>query len=303
MQSSKKTLSLSSNLSTPTNINLIIMDNRIYEMSDEDFKSLIRNSSNKAEVLFKLGYSVEGNSWGYGLLKKRMEELGLDGTEFKGRSNTINNFGTLPVTEDILCENSSTTRAVVRKFILKNNLIPYKCSICGISEWEGKPLSLQLDHINGKNNDHRLENLRWLCPNCHSQTETYGSKNSEYLESRKKLEKLSEDEVEMIKESYNRLKNQKLVVKETGFSARTVKEIIDKFKLSPKSINQLYVIRYDLDGNELARYGSVNEMCQAIIDNNEVKTKIVKTCRNTFNRNKDKVWLNSIWKLIDPHEI
>ena len=100
------------------------MDNKIYELSDEDFLSLIRNSSNKAEVLFKLGYSVEGNSWGYTLLRKRMEELHIDGTEFKGKSgmkNLVNK--TVEKEEDILCENSSFTRTVVRRYILKNNLI------------------------------------------------------------------------------------------------------------------------------------------------------------------------------------
>ena len=53
----------------------------------------------------------------------------------------------------------------------------YKCQKCGISEWLGNPLTLQLDHINGVNNDHRLTNLRFLCPNCHSQTDTYAGKN------------------------------------------------------------------------------------------------------------------------------
>jgi len=49
----------------------------------------------------------------------------------------------------------------------------YECAWCEISEWRGKRLVLHLDHINGINNDHRLSNLRLLCPNCHSQTDTY----------------------------------------------------------------------------------------------------------------------------------
>ena len=53
----------------------------------------------------------------------------------------------------------------------------YECTECGISAWRGKPLSLQLDHINGVNNDNRQENLRFLCPNCHSQTSTYCRSN------------------------------------------------------------------------------------------------------------------------------
>jgi 5-methylcytosine-specific restriction endonuclease McrA len=70
-----------------------------------------------------------------------------------------------------------STRASVRKMILKENLIEYECRICKINTWNNEKLSLHLDHINGKNSDHRLENLRWLCPNCHSQTNSYTGRN------------------------------------------------------------------------------------------------------------------------------
>ena len=60
--------------------------------------------------------------------------------------------------------------------------VPYACTTCGINEWQGKPLTLHLDHINGINNDNRIENLRLLCPNCHSQTETYGRRASRVAE-------------------------------------------------------------------------------------------------------------------------
>lgn len=56
--------------------------------------------------------------------------------------------------------------------------LEYKCAFCGnTGEWLGQKLTLQLDHINGKNNDYRIENLRFLCPNCHSITPTYAGKN------------------------------------------------------------------------------------------------------------------------------
>jgi predicted RNA-binding Zn-ribbon protein involved in translation (DUF1610 family) len=69
------------------------------------------------------------------------------------------------------------TRSGIRRRIIEENLIPYKCNECGISEWNGKKLSLHLDHVNGSGWDHDLNNLRFLCPNCHSQTSTYTGKN------------------------------------------------------------------------------------------------------------------------------
>lgn len=67
---------------------------------------------------------------------------------------------------------SSLKRRLLAAGILKN-----RCDQCGIDEWRGRPISIQLDHRNGIRNDHRLENLRMLCPNCHSQTETFGTRN------------------------------------------------------------------------------------------------------------------------------
>lgn len=50
----------------------------------------------------------------------------------------------------------------------------YCCNVCKISEWQGKELTLQIDHIDGNHNNTTVENLRWLCPNCHAQTDTWG---------------------------------------------------------------------------------------------------------------------------------
>lgn len=88
-------------------------------------------------------------------------------------------------------------------------------------------------------------------------------------------------------------------VKETlKIKPEIISAVIKEAGIDKKS-NQKYVIRYDLSGNELARFGSINEACQQLIDNNEVKTKIVKTARNTFLRNYKKIWLNSKWEVID----
>lgn len=78
----------------------------------------------------------------------------------------------------VYIENSTFPRHRLKERLIKENKIPYACQECGnIGEHNGKPLVLQLDHTNGINNDNRIENLRFLCPNCHTQQDTYAAKN------------------------------------------------------------------------------------------------------------------------------
>jgi len=68
----------------------------------------------------------------------------------------------------------------LKKRLISLNLIENKCAICGIKIWNNKPICLELDHIDGDNSNHKRKNLRLLCPNCHSQTNTYRGKNSKH---------------------------------------------------------------------------------------------------------------------------
>ena len=271
------------------------MENKIYKLSDEQFVELLKKSSTISEVLFKLGYAVKGNSWGYSQVKRRMDDLNLDYSIFKGKSavikiNKLNNVKK----EDILKENCKHQRTVLRRYVIKNNLIPYKCAICGCTEWQGKTLSLELDHINGVNNDNRLENLRFLCPNCHSQTSTYGSRNQQLNSSEYDI---PDDLRKMVEEKYDEAKSVKMVSSILGIRRCVVTKIVNES--GQKHSNQKYIIRYDKDWNELARYGSLVEAAKALIEANEVKTKRVKTCTRTIMYNKDNFWLNSHWKILD----
>jgi hypothetical protein len=65
----------------------------------------------------------------------------------------------------------------LRKRLIREGIFENKCSCCGITDYNKKPIVMQLDHENGDSSDHRKENLRLLCPNCHSQTETWCGKN------------------------------------------------------------------------------------------------------------------------------
>jgi len=75
-------------------------------------------------------------------------------------------------------------RGNLKRRLLGEGLKDARCEECGISEWRGRPLSLELHHANGDGRDNRLENLQLLCPNCHSQTETFGVRNVVRLPSR-----------------------------------------------------------------------------------------------------------------------
>lgn len=124
----------------------------------------------------KLGYTANrGNS--YKPLKIYLKQNNIDILHFLGKSNGLAKNEKFTLDEILVKDSKYTNMSRLKSRILKTNLIEYKCVMCGINEWLGKKLVLQLDHINGDNRDNRLENLRFLCPNCHSQTETFCRKN------------------------------------------------------------------------------------------------------------------------------
>ena len=79
--------------------------------------------------------------------------------------------------DEIFAKDSRLDTGRVKKILIALKLRVYECEICKCKEWQGKALVLELDHINGDNKDHRLENIRLLCPNCHSQTPNFRGRN------------------------------------------------------------------------------------------------------------------------------
>ena len=145
------------------------------QKTKEELENIVSESSTFAEVMMKIGYSGNrGNS--IKGLKKYFDELNIDYSYFSKKN--INNYSHPEYTlDEIMIQNSSYTNYFrLKQRIIRENILEYKCSVCGIKDWNGKSLVLQLDHINGDNRDNRIENLRFLCPNCHSQTETFCGK-------------------------------------------------------------------------------------------------------------------------------
>jgi hypothetical protein len=89
-----------------------------------------------------------------------------------------NQYGNRRLNEDVFVENSTYARHHIKHRVITQKMIPYNCDCCDIGpEWNGKPMPLILDHINGINNDNQIENLRFVCSNCDSQLDTYKSRN------------------------------------------------------------------------------------------------------------------------------
>jgi hypothetical protein len=82
--------------------------------------------------------------------------------------------------EDVLVENSPyLSTQHLKNRLVKERILENKCRICGLPDmWNNKPLTLQLDHINGVKSDNRIDNLRLVCPNCHTQTQTFCGKKT-----------------------------------------------------------------------------------------------------------------------------
>lgn len=156
----------------------------VRELDKETLQKIVDNSFSITEVAKKL--ELNTNSSGLmNLLRIRIQTLGIDLSPLKTRLKTWRSeksmafFQGIKVSNnDIMTIDSKHHRSSVKRRLIVDKLIDNQCEICGLKDvWQGKPITLSLDHKNGINNDNRIENLRFLCPNCHSQTTTFSGRN------------------------------------------------------------------------------------------------------------------------------
>jgi len=197
--------------------------------SDEKFIETIKQSTSWRQTIHTLGLKYTGGN--VQNLKSKADRLGADTSHFKGQG--WNKGDILNKEEEIFCKNSKFDTDYVKKCVIVLNRMEYKCSRCGIDKWNDDHIALELHHKNGDTRDHRLSNICFVCPNCHSQTPYFRGRNAWHG-----LEKVSdEDLIEAIKNNRN-IRTALLYVGLRGKGANytRVKELILKHDLDFKEV-------------------------------------------------------------------
>lgn len=159
------------------------MRGKIRTWTDSQLLEAIARCTNFTDVIRALGLRAAGGN--HYTVKRHAKRLNADTSHFTSdrRLRGIRGFWfeNRLTDDDVFRSESRVSSPTLRKRALRCSALPYCCALCGNSgTHNGKPLTLQLDHANGIYNDNRVENLRWLCPNCHSQTETFAGRRSRH---------------------------------------------------------------------------------------------------------------------------
>ena len=151
--------------------------------TDEQLKKAVATSKSFAQVLEALNLQTTGGNYKH--IQQCIKLLGLDNSHFTGQGYRRggnypgSGFQPRPLDEILIKGSNYQSTSSLKKRLLKENLLVNCCSICSqVPSWQGEPLVMVLDHINGDNTDNRLRNLRLLCPNCNSQQPTFCRKRS-----------------------------------------------------------------------------------------------------------------------------
>lgn len=150
-----------------------------YDWSKENLENTVKQANCWFKWLDILGVARGG--YNYRTLKKKAGEYGIDTTHFNyvyaktnnGRRSVVNQ-----TTEEFFSSSNTHNMSIIKREYIKRILDgEEKCEICGIGNWLGKKISLQIHHKDGNHNNNSVDNLQLVCPNCHAQTDTYCGKN------------------------------------------------------------------------------------------------------------------------------
>jgi hypothetical protein len=148
---------------------------KLRKYSEADLRSAVADSWSFRQVLLKLRVAPLGGN--YAVLRNAISHFQLDTSHFRGRGWSKGLRLPARKSLDVYLSNTSPVQSFkLRNRLLREGILKYECASCGNKQWLGRPIPLELDHIDGDPRDNRLHNLRLLCPNCHAFTPTYRNK-------------------------------------------------------------------------------------------------------------------------------
>jgi hypothetical protein len=148
---------------------------QLHMCTDEEISGAVMASRSFSGVMRTLGLRPGGNQ---SRLKSRIAQLELHTSHFI--ASAWNKGKTLPLRrpiEEVLVPGRFLTTNRWKRRLIDLGIKEPRCEMCGLDTWNEEPIPLELDHINGRRDDNRIENLRVICPNCHAQTPTYRGRN------------------------------------------------------------------------------------------------------------------------------
>jgi len=146
------------------------------KISIEEFAQICKESESVREVMQKMGYSPNGGGTSK-RIKSLIEQYEIDTSHFNGQGHTKNIGKYRTPIEKYLSNEIKITSHKLRLRLLQEGYFEHKCSCCGLTEWLGQPIPIELHHKDGNKENNALSNLEMRCPNCHYFTDTYKTKN------------------------------------------------------------------------------------------------------------------------------
>lgn len=134
----------------------------------------VQESKSLRQVVLRLGLNESGGT--FLTMKRRLLDWQVDTSHFlgKGAGRDTQPHNAVPL-DDVLENKTYLRSSYLKEKLLRAGKLQHRCmgNDCGLTEWRGKPLVLELDHVDGNKKNNSLDNLKLLCPNCHSQTDTW----------------------------------------------------------------------------------------------------------------------------------
>lgn len=234
---------------------------------------LIKNSCSLREVCLKA--NIIDTTGNYNTLKRIIKEENIDISHFKRQNTSKQESHDI---EYYLVKDSHISSYRLKNKLIKEGIKEQKCECCGLTEWLGQPIKLELHHLNGDNTDNRLENLQLLCPNCHSYTDNYGGKNQKInTKVKPNIENRKQIDIDFLQTLLNEYDDLNIVGEKINRKPNTILRYIRKYNLVVKEKQPKYSdeISNMVDLMKIHRnYSKVGEILG--ISDNAVKKRFIR---------------------------